>query len=414
MGLGLSTTLAGQTGALTPLSSLHNISSKLLVKQKRLATGLKLNSAGDDPAGLILAVEMRARSEGLRQAMDNIQNAQNLLATAEDGLMEIQGLLGEMKAKALAAANDTFGDEERAAIQEELRGYARQIDRVANHTTFNGKKLLDGLATEPGKKLVFHVGADANDQVELGGLNNVSAAALGIAATATQPASASIAGDAAAVLAAAAAAPVSNENLGELATGEYLVEVVYGTTAAAGDASYLRLMSKDGQALLIDTQDGGNAVDTVTKAVDLSGTGTAAADLGNGLKVILNKIGEGAAKVEGQVYTVTVDYTAQVASGFSAQDAHDFAAYAKTLQDAYDKVTAELSKVAGVSKQLDHQEGFTASAFLNLQESLSRIADADIAEEQGELERLAASQQSTLAVLAQANLMPDALLALLS
>lgn len=132
-------------GALNALNSLNNVNKQLGTHQLRLATGRRINSASDDPAGLTIATTFRQRNENLKVAMDNIGDGKNLLSVAEAGLNKVQDILIEMRNKTEQAASDTLGDSERSAIAQQLTEYTAEINDIVDQTTWNGKKLLNGL-----------------------------------------------------------------------------------------------------------------------------------------------------------------------------------------------------------------------------------------------------------------------------
>lgn len=152
------TRIASNIAALNSLNSLRNINTKLGISQMRLSTGKRINEAADDAAGLTIALKLNARNEGLKVAVSNIGDAKNMLAVAESGLQQINGILTEMKAKATAAASDTLSLAERSAIQDQLKSLARQINDIVEETQWNGAKLLDGTVNK-----MLQTGAGAKD-----------------------------------------------------------------------------------------------------------------------------------------------------------------------------------------------------------------------------------------------------------
>jgi len=147
--------IATNIGALNALQSMRNINAKLGIHQERLATGKRINSAMDDPAGLTIATKLNARSEGLKTALDNIGDAKNLLSVSESGLSRINDIVIQMRNKSEQAASDTLGTEERGAIVTQMKAYAAQIDDIVAQTTWNGTKLIDGSFNA-----TFQTGAD--------------------------------------------------------------------------------------------------------------------------------------------------------------------------------------------------------------------------------------------------------------
>ena len=117
----------------------------LYVRLERLATGLRINRGKDDPAGLIASESLRKEIRGLTAAISNSQRAINVLSTAEGALNEVSSLMLDLKALILGIANEgAISDEEVQANQLEIDAIISSIDRIANTTTFSGKKLLNG------------------------------------------------------------------------------------------------------------------------------------------------------------------------------------------------------------------------------------------------------------------------------
>jgi flagellin len=225
------TRIASNIGALNALNSLQNINAKLATHQTRLSTGLRINSASDDPAGLTIATKMLARSEGLKTALDNISDAKNMLSVAEGGMSKMSDIITQMRNKAEQAASDTLGSSERAAIQTQLSSYAQQLQDIVDQTKWNNVKLLDNTT---GNK-VFQTGVDegetttwtlpnALDPTSLD-LSEVVSAATG---TFTQVSDSFTAGTTSGTLG----------SMSQLSTGDYSFEVLdKATSATQGKAS---------------------------------------------------------------------------------------------------------------------------------------------------------------------------------
>ncbi|MDZ4131869.1 MAG: flagellin, partial [Dethiobacteria bacterium] len=111
---------------------------------ERLSSGLRINRAADDAAGLAISEKMRGQIRGLNQAMRNAQDGISLIQTAEGALNETHSILQRMRELSVQAANDTLTSSDRVEIQKEITQLTQEIDRIANTTEFNTKKLLDG------------------------------------------------------------------------------------------------------------------------------------------------------------------------------------------------------------------------------------------------------------------------------
>jgi len=128
--------------ALNALNALQSINARLTAANLRLATGKRINSAADDPAGLTLANSLDVRARRVASSITNVGDAENVVNIAEGGLNNLNELLATMIEKITLAANDTQGVSERSAIQQELNQLAEEIDSVAQQTQFNGIVLL--------------------------------------------------------------------------------------------------------------------------------------------------------------------------------------------------------------------------------------------------------------------------------
>mgnify|MGYP000498297385 CR=1 FL=1 len=136
------TRIRTNVSALNALNALKQINDQLNITNLRLATGKRINSAADDPAGLTLANGLALRARRIGAAINNIGDAQNLLSIAESGLSSINDILATMMEKLTLAANDTQGTSERDAILQELQQLGSEIDALTQQTQYNGKILL--------------------------------------------------------------------------------------------------------------------------------------------------------------------------------------------------------------------------------------------------------------------------------
>ncbi|WP_144560150.1 flagellin [Shouchella miscanthi] len=131
--------------------------------QEKLSSGLRINKAGDDAAGLAISEKMRAQVRGLDQASRNSQDGISLIQTAEGGLNEAHSILQRMRELAVQASNDTNDDVDREAIGIELGELGKELERIKDNTEFNEKNILDGTA----ETLNIQVGANNGQSMEL-------------------------------------------------------------------------------------------------------------------------------------------------------------------------------------------------------------------------------------------------------
>lgn len=512
------TRIAGNIGAMNALYALTNINKQLSIHQTRLATGRRINSAADDPAGLAISTKMMSRSEGLKVALSNIGDAKNLLAVAESGLGRLTDILSSMRNISENAANDTNGTEERAIVKEQLLSYAQQINDIVAQTKWSDKKLIGGDYNAESAALTFQTGADYGETTKLFGLADMQASALGLLNDATAAASAEIAQASigtvytASVVAAtgteAAAGTytvtttisgnstdgytyssqlsLGGSAVGSAVTGTY--DASAGSTINFGNGISVALASgqvgDDPVAATISTSaigtgitasldgtatnglafvDGSYTVSyvvsaggtevtatlldslgdaygsAVTVAYD-SATAGATIDFGNGLAVSLGTGLAADATAASNSFDLTAavaatpatatsgsfSYTASVAAAASGvnmgmnglngtvavSNADDFALYMKKIDEAMVLVNSQLSKIGSLTGSLTFKEDQVSSSQINIEASYNRIMNANMAEEQVNASKLMILQQTSTAMLAQANAAPQFLLSL--
>lgn len=167
-------TIATNVAALNAQRNLNRSSSSLSVAMQRLSSGLRVNSAKDDAAGLAIADRMTAQIRGLNQAARNANDAISLAQTAEGAMQESTTILQRIRDLAVQSANDSNSAVDRSNLQKEVAQLQQELDRIALTTRFNGKDLLDGTFTSQ----TFHIGAFANENLTLS-LGDATAAAIG-------------------------------------------------------------------------------------------------------------------------------------------------------------------------------------------------------------------------------------------
>lgn len=160
---------------------------------ERLASGLRINKAADDAAGLAIAEKMLAQTRGLRQASQNALDGISMIQTAEGALNETEAILQRMRELAVQAANDTMTLSDRNHIVDELNQLSQEIDRIARTTQFNTQVLLNG-GTISQSGITFQIGANSGQIMNVQ-IDTADAAALGVYTTnisVDNPANASI------------------------------------------------------------------------------------------------------------------------------------------------------------------------------------------------------------------------------
>ena len=145
---------------------------------QRLSSGMRINSAKDDAAGLAISDRMTSQVRGLNQAARNAQDGISMAQTAEGALVETTNLLQRMREIAVQSANDTNTQSDRTSLNDEFHQLQLEIDRISANTQFNSQNLLDGTFSGAGNEAIFHVGANAGQTISLN-IVNMEAQSLG-------------------------------------------------------------------------------------------------------------------------------------------------------------------------------------------------------------------------------------------
>ena len=350
------------------LTVANNAKSKSLEK---LSSGLRINRAGDDAAGLAISEKMRGQIGGLKQAIRNAQDGISLIQTAEGALNETHSILQRMRELAVQAQNGTYTEDDKQAIQDEIDQLAAELDRIADTTQFNKQGLLDGTLDTK-----FQIGANQNNTISLA-IKNMSAAGLGVGGT-SETTLVDKTGEE------KDASNISLPNDGyALKPGKYEV-VDVSNNALYGTALNFKFALKDVNGEYVGFIEDA----TSTEVKDLDGN------------VVLN-IGAGNL-AEG--YKLSIE-----GKGLNINDTDTIS----RIDNAIELVSAERSKLGAVQNRLEHTINNLTATAENLSAAESRIRDVDMAEEMMEFTKNNILSQAATAMLAQANQMPNSVLQLL-
>ena len=443
---------------------------------ERLSSGMRINRAGDDAAGLAISEKMRGQIRGLKQAARNAQDGISLIQTAEGALNETHAILQRMRELATQASTDTNTGTDRAEIQKEIDQLAEEITRIAETTQFNTQELLDGTLN-----VKFHIGANSTQNVELG-INAMTSKALGLETAGkftadvnglvfdtkdaniksvqvvvtegeegdNGAASATLQDGVLTVsLTVEGGAGTETEldlDMINAALEEYGVQASGTLPAAAADdtvdfgavvatiggidEAYANIADADIKELEFAVNDdttigvsvdktarsaanGGGYKVTVTVGQDVTLKELNAALKGYGIQIDSHNEDVNGDTVVGAIGdTVTLDTDA----GNIAIRVDTQASADKaitTINDAIEKVSTERSKLGAMQNRLEHTIANLGTSAENLQAAESRIRDLDMAEEMMAFTKNNILQQAATAMLAQANMAPQSVLQLL-
>jgi flagellin len=178
----MSLTVNTNIASLTAQRNLLGTQSSLQTSLARLSSGLRINSAKDDAAGLALSDKMTGQIRGMNQAVRNANDGISMAQTAEGALQESTNLLQRMRELAVQSANGTYGSSERSSLNDEFAQLQAEISRIANKTVFNGKHVL----LSGSMNVTLQVGANAGDTIAINvGSAAMTASALGVGGAGT-------------------------------------------------------------------------------------------------------------------------------------------------------------------------------------------------------------------------------------
>lgn len=367
--------------------NLNSTQSSLATSIQRLSSGLRINSAKDDAAGLAISERFTSQIRGLDQAQRNANDGVSLAQTAEGALGTVTDSLQRIRELAVQSSNATNSNTDRAALQTEVSQLLSEIDRVANQTQFNGVNLLDGSFTGA----VFQVGANAGETITVSSILDGNTAALGSVSQAT--------GAALSV----AASSLTGFGTGIAAGGVTINGVDIGAISGASSAA-----ERAGQLVNainnVSAQTGvGASYDSATGQMTLT---SAAAVTVAGTTDDATVAGWANGSV-GTVSTTTGIDTLSVASYAGAQLAID------QVDSALQTINSARATLGAVQNRFESVVSNLATTSENLSAARSRILDADFAKETANLTRSQILQQAGTAMLAQANSAPQSVLSLL-
>lgn len=203
-------TINTNIASMTAQRNLNSSQSSLTTSLQRLSSGLRINSAKDDAAGLAISERFTSQIRGLSQAARNSNDGISLAQTAEGSLKEVSNNLQRIRELSVQSANATNSSSDRAALQVEVAQLVAEIDRVATQTTFNDTKLLDGTFSNQ----AFQVGANAGETISVASISSARTSDLGAAYAA------SVTGTAVTAALSAGDLLINGVDVGAVATGD--------------------------------------------------------------------------------------------------------------------------------------------------------------------------------------------------
>jgi len=361
--------------------NLNTSQNALATSVERLSSGLRINSAKDDAAGLAIAERMTSQIRGLNQAVRNANDGISLAQTAEGALGEISNNLQRIRELAVQSANATNSASDRAALDAEAQQLVEEIDRVANQTSFNGTNLLDGSFTTQS----FQVGANVNETIDISAIVDANTAALG------ETTKAQVSG--------AAATAFTAITDGHLTINGTSVGAIAAETTAAGRAEQII-----------------NAVNSVADTTGVYATFDTATTVTLTSESNITVAHAGASSTVATTGLTAATTNTSTTTGFTGLAVTTVSGAELALQSMDSALTAvndARATLGAVQNRFESTIANLSTTAENLTAARSRIQDADFAAETANLTRTQILQQAGTAMVAQANSLPQSVLSLL-
>ncbi|WP_127836713.1 flagellin N-terminal helical domain-containing protein [Clostridium prolinivorans] len=390
---------------------------------EKLSSGLRINRAGDDAAGLAISEKMRGQIRGLDQASRNAQDGISLIQTAEGALSETHSILQRMRELAVQASNDTNVSADRTAIQDELNQLTKEIDRIATTTEFNTQNLLNGSFSSK----EFQIGANEKQKLTLS-INKMDTASLGLTSSITMSSGSTISAKLA-----DGTYKVSGNNVYDSSSnvvGKVSANKIFtgGTSVlAAGNddvletGSYITI-SESGSKFSIKGAVAGNAKSMSPGTYEIKAGGNILKDNSivgrvSGGKLFINQADGSKLSVANTNLGIS---TAAITSGKSftingvdASTRDTAMGSITSINTAIETVSKERAKLGAYQNRLEHTIANLGTSAENLTAAESRVRDVDMAKEMMQFSKNNILAQAAQAMLAQANQQPQGVLQLL-
>jgi len=393
--------------------------TSLSTSMQRLSSGLRVNSAKDDAAGLAIAERMNTQVKGLTVAARNANDGISLAQTAEGALGKVGDMLQRMRELAVQASNATNSKADRQALQAEVKQLTDEIDRVAKQTTFNGAKILDGSFAGA----LFQVGANSGDNITVGALTNSSAEGLADVHYATGSIASVTPTD----------ATVTNYGT-KIEKGELTITIGDGSTngGTVVDLGEIRASGSGAQRL-------GDVVAAINnKSADTGVTAflTKKADGEYSLEFVASKLdgsedppktplqvqftgtawGVGSTGFDQSAVTIAEPTNSDDLKGIDTlkiDTQKDAWVALKKIDSAIDQINSARADLGALQSRFENSVNNIDIQVENISASRGRIVDADFAKETANLSRTQILQQAGVAMVAQSNQLPQQVLSLL-
>lgn len=405
--------------AMSAYRNYSNNTSALSKNLEKLSSGYKINRAGDDAAGLAISEKMRAQITGLKAANKNVKDGVSLVQTAEGALQEVHDMLNRMDSLATQSANGTYDNEvDRLNLQKEVTALKTEIDRIADSSNFNGKKLLDGsldgLQTMNYKsdattdKAALDLSIAHDKQISVGGTKkNITIEFAAFDNTNASAAKMDANGKITITL-------QKDANTTKTYTAADIQRLIANANVTDATANMTDDEKADLNQALADVKVSGKDI-SIEKGMDgfTTNTGTVDANRNTGDKLTL-QIGDTADRFNKMKVNVGDMHSKALGiADLTIADQDGAAKAIQSIKDAINTVSSTRGDLGAIQNRLEHTQNNLSVMTENIQDAESTIRDTDVADEMMAYTKNNILIQSAQAMLAQANQVPQGVLQLL-
>lgn len=389
---------------------------------EKLSSGLRINRAGDDAAGLAISEKMRGQIRGLDQAARNSQDGISMIQTAEGALNETHSILQRMRELAVQAGNDTNTDSDRGEIQKEINQLTSEINRIGNTTEFNTKKLLNATTgtVTPGTTVPAEAAKVTGSAITAGAATDFSTTNLtfdvviggttkSVTLNKNYDGTTNTLDNLATDLGTALGVNVTNDNGKLVITAGNNTDSIEIKAATSGALSAIGLTTGTTQPTPESTI---AAKSSLTMQIGANENQTMTLDFSDMRAAALGITGSGKGYTDKATVTDGTDNN-EIEKALDVSNSTNAGNAVTKIQAAIDKVSAERSKLGAYQNRLEHTINNLSTSSENLTASESRIRDTDMAKTVMENTKNGILAQAAQAMLAQANQNPQQVLQLL-
>ena len=385
------------------LNAQRNLSqsgSDLATSMERLSSGMRINSAKDDAAGLQISSRLTSQINGLSVAQRNANDGISMAQTAEGAMSESTNILQRMRELALQSANGSNSDDDRASLQKEVSALQTELTRIAETTSFGGQQLLDGSFGSKG----FQVGSNAAETITMS-LGDISADKIGTTSR--------------------------SDAIGTFSAADVNALIAEGTSGDKGSVTFTHT-DVDGASSEIavdlsnvtDLDSFSSALNASLNGIGVTASvnGSASVDLG-GSALAGETLSSVAADGDGAAYTITgtatsidplaANETVTLAKDIDISSAVGSSNALAIIDNALGEINDSRADLGALQNRFDHTISNLANIEENVSASRSRIQDTDFATETAEMTKNQILQQAGTSILSQANQLPQTALSLL-